>query len=72
MEFLHIIGTERFQEVENMEKKNFILGMGMGLAVGGAAAMMMKPKKSKMKSAVGKTLKTMGDVADAISTSFGL
>ena len=53
-----------------MDKKNFILGMGMGLAVGGAAAMAMRPKKSKVKSTVGKTFKTMGEVADAISTSF--
>ena len=53
-----------------MDKKQFMVGMGMGLAVGGAAALVMKPKKSKMKSAVGKTLKTMGEVAETISSSF--
>ncbi len=54
-----------------MDRKQFLLGMGAGLAVGGTAAMLMRPKK-KGKTAVGKTFKTMGDVVDAISTSFGM
>ena len=55
-----------------MDKKQFLIGMGAGLAVGGATAMLMRPKKAKGKTAVGKTFKTMGDVVDAISTSFGM
>lgn len=53
-----------------MNRKNFYVGMGMGLMVG-AAAYMMKPKKSCMKSAMGKTLKTMGEIADSISCYMG-
>ena len=54
-----------------MNKKNFLIGMGMGLTVGGVIAMATRPKKRCMKSAVGKTLKTMGEVADSISDSLG-
>ena len=54
-----------------MNKKNFLIGMGMGLTVGGVLAMVMRPKKRCMKSAVGKTLRTMGEVADSISDSLG-
>ena len=57
--------------MSNMSKSNFYLGMGMGLVVGGMAACMMKPKKRCMKSAVGKTLKAMGEIADSISSSMG-
>ena len=54
-----------------MEKRNFFVGMGMGLIVGGAAIGMMIPKKRSVKSVVGKTLKTMGEVADGISDMMG-
>ena len=50
-----------------MNMKNFYFGMGMGLMVGSAAVAMMRPKKHGMKSIMGKTLKTMGEVADSIS-----
>lgn len=54
-----------------MNKKNFCVGMGMGLMVGLGAGMMMKPKKRSMKSVLGRTLKTMGEVADSISDNMG-
>lgn len=54
-----------------MNRKNFIIGMGMGLAVGGAVAIAARPRKRHMKSAVGKTLKTMSEMADSISESLG-
>ena len=71
MEFLDIIGTKKEMEAKNMNKKNFLIGMGMGLTVGGVIAMATRPKKRCMKSAVGKTLKAMGEVADSISESLG-
>lgn len=55
-----------------MEKKQFLLGMGAGLMVGGAAAMAMGAKKKTAKTGVGRTLKTMGQVVDSVAASFSL
>ena len=71
MEFMHILGLKKPMEVQSLNKKNILIGMGMGLTVGGVIAMATRPKKRCMKSAVGKTLKTMGEVADSISDSLG-
>ena len=54
-----------------MNRKNFYMGMGMGLIVGGCAAYAMRPRKHGVKSVVGRTLKTMGEVADSISDAMG-
>lgn len=54
-----------------MNKTNFMVGMGMGLMVGMGAGFMLRPKKSSLGSVVGKTLKSMGEVADTISDSLG-
>ena len=55
-----------------MNRKALYVGMGLGAAACGAAVIAMHPrKKHKMKSAMGKALKTMGDVADSISDSMG-
>lgn len=55
-----------------MNKKNMYIGVGLGALAVGTAAMIFKPhKKHKMKSAMGKALKTMGDVADSISDTMG-
>lgn len=54
-----------------MNKKNFYVGMGMGLMVGSTAMLMMRPKKRGMKCMVGKTLRTMGEMADSISDVMG-
>lgn len=55
-----------------MNKKNFYVGMGMGIAACGCAALIMKPKKKRcMKSAMGKALRNMSEVADSISDAMG-
>ena len=54
-----------------MNKKNFYVGMGMGIMAAGTVAMIMRPKKHNMKSSMGKALKTMSEVADSISDAMG-
>ena len=54
-----------------MSKRNFYVGMGVGLLVGSFALIAMRPKKPTMKSAVGRTLKTMGETADSICDAMG-
>ena len=54
-----------------MHKSNFLLGMGIGVTVGSVAIASMKAAKKGSKNVVGKTLKTMGEVADSISDSLG-
>ena len=55
-----------------MNKKNFYVGMGMGLLVGSCAALVTHPKKPHcVKSVLGKTLKTMGEIADSVSDAMG-
>ena len=55
-----------------MNKKNFYVGMGMGIAAVSAAAMVMRPRKKRcMKSAVGKALHTMGEMADSVCDTMG-
>ena len=58
-----------------MNKRNFYVGMGMGLVVGGAAVYAMRPKKNEVRTLVGRTLKTvgetMGEVADSVSGLLG-
>lgn len=53
-----------------MNKMNFLIGMGMGIAVGSTAAMLMRPKKN-VRSALGRTLKSMSEVADSITDTMG-
>lgn len=55
-----------------MHKTNFLIGMGIGVAVGGLAGMGMSGSKKPAKNIVGKTLKTMGEVVDAVSSSIGM
>lgn len=55
-----------------MNKKNFCVGMGMGLLLGCASAAIMRPKKKAcVKTVMGKTLRTMGEVADSVSDLMG-
>ena len=54
-----------------MNKKNFFVGMGMGLIVGGCAVGILRPKKHTVKSVIGKTLHSMGDVADSVTAMMG-
>ena len=55
-----------------MNKKNFYMGMGMGIVVGSLSALAMRPKRNKgMKSMVGRTLRGLGEVADSVSDIMG-
>ena len=54
-----------------MSTRTFLVGMGMGLMVGGAAMYAMRPKKPGAMRLVERTLKTMGDVADSVSELMG-
>ena len=55
----------------SMNKKNFLIGMGIGLVVGDAVGMLTRPKKCASKNTLGKALRTMSDVADTISGYMG-
>ena len=55
-----------------MTKTNFLVGMGIGVAVGSLAGMTVSGAKKPPKNIVGKTLKTMGEVVDAVSSSIGM
>ena len=54
-----------------MNKRNFYVGMGMGLVVGSCAMYAMRPHKSGMKSMLGRTFRTVGEVADSLSDMLG-
>jgi len=69
--FAHTITTQLQSGGKDMNKRNFYVGMGMGLVVGSAAMFAMRPKKSGVKTVMGKTLKTMGEVADSVSELMG-
>lgn len=55
-----------------MHKSNFLLGMGIGVTVGSVAVATMTNSKKSSKNVIGKTLKTMGEVVDAVSSSIGM
>ena len=58
--------------MSNMKKNNFYIGMGMGLVVGSCAGLAMSSKKQpRAKSALGRTLKNVGEVVDSISGAMG-
>lgn len=55
-----------------MNKRNFCVGMGMGLLMGCiSAAAMHRKKQPCVKTVVGKTLRTLGEVADSVSDIMG-
>ena len=54
-----------------MNKKNFIVGMGLGLIVGSSAAMAMHARRRCPRSVLGRTLKTVGEVAESVSDMMG-
>lgn len=54
-----------------MHNRNFYVGMGMGIVAGGLAMRIMRPKKPSVKSTLGKTFKTMSEVADSVSEAMG-
>lgn len=72
MLFLHRIRIQKQTGgTTTVNNRQFLLGMGAGLMVGGAAAAAMGAKKRSTKTGVGKTLRTMGQVVDSIAASFG-
>jgi len=54
-----------------MNAGSFFKGVGAGMAMGAAAAIVIMPKKKAAKSAVGKALKSAGEVIDGISEALG-
>jgi len=56
-----------------MTERNFLKGIGLGVMAGAAVgAMMMPRKKTKLKKAAGKAMKTVGHVMEEISDDMGL
>ena len=53
-----------------MNQRNFYLGMGIGLAVGGCAMYALRPRKNA-NGFVARAVRTMGEVADAVSDMMG-
>ncbi len=51
-----------------MNNKDLTIGIGIGLAAGALGAMLMRPKKKDVKSAVARVI---GDVADSVSKNMG-
>ena len=59
-------------EVCVMERKDLYMGMGMGIAASALGAMLLRPRRNrKVKSAMGKALRTMSEVADSVSDAMG-
>ena len=54
-----------------MQERNFYVGMGMGIIAGGLAMRIMRRRKPTVKSTLGKTFKTMSEVADSVSEAMG-
>jgi len=54
-----------------MSKRNFFIGMGMGLMVGSAAAWALTPKRRNAKKLLNQTLKTMGEAVDSVNDMMG-
>ena len=56
-----------------MNDKGFLIGMGLGLAAGGALARMMapKPKKSSCQTMMEKAIRGMEDVLEDVSGVLG-
>jgi len=49
-----------------MNKKNFYVGLGMGIAACGLVSMIFKPRKRHARSAVAKALMQMSEIADSV------
>ena len=53
-----------------MNKMSFFKGIGVGMAVGSVVGMIAAPKKKSM--AIGKALRSIGDVVDNVTSAIGL
>ena len=50
---------------------NIVKGVGIGMALGAAAGMMLKPQKKSGKRMVSDAMKSIGDMAESISDYMG-
>ena len=50
---------------------NLVKGVGIGMALGAAAGMMLKPQKKSGKRMVSDAMKSIGDMAESISDFMG-
>ena len=55
-----------------MSDLRFLRGMGIGLAVGAAAAMAMRPKKKTVKSAASKAMHAMEGAVEQVADHIGM
>ena len=51
-----------------MKNNDLYLGIGLGMAAGVLSALLMRPKRKNVKSAVARSV---GDVADSVSKNMG-
>ena len=54
-----------------MNAKNFAKGVGVGMAVGAAAGLMMQPQKKRANGIVADAVRTVSDVTDTIRETMG-
>lgn len=52
-----------------MYKKNFYVGLGVGMAAYGLICMICKPRRHRAKSSVGKALLQMSELADSVCSN---
>ena len=64
-------GLKNNSEVSDMNAKNFAKGVGVGMAVGAAAGLMMQPQKKRANGIVADAVRTVSDVTDTIRDTMG-
>lgn len=65
--------SKRRKEVEGMKQHEFAKGMTMGVMAGAAMGMMLAPRKrTNVKRAAEKAMKTVGQVMEDLSDEMGL
>lgn len=57
--------------MNHIENSNFYKGIGVGIMVGSAVGMAVKTTRPESKNAWGKTLKSMGEVVENVSSVLG-
>ena len=56
----------------SMDRKDLYMGLGLGFAACGLGTALLRPRKSRrIKSSVGKTLRTMSELADSVCDAIG-
>ena len=55
-----------------MDNLRFLRGMGIGLAVGAAAAMAMRPKKKTVKAVANKAMHAMEGAVEQVADQIGM